>query len=192
MDKKVELQILNISNSQAQVGAYAMVLGEVDGERQLPIIIGPAEAQAIALYLKGMRAPRPLTHDLFYSCLNILGAELLRVLIYKAKDGVFYSYIYLKRDDEIIRMDTRTSDAIALAVRAECPVFIYESILEKECIRMPGSENPERDKEADNNDSESDNEPPHVSTLEEELAKAIKEENYELAARLRDEIKRHK
>ena len=77
MDKKVELQVLNISNSQAQVGAYAMVLGEVDGERQLPIIIGPAEAQATAICLKGIKAPRPLTHDLFYSCLNVLGATLL-------------------------------------------------------------------------------------------------------------------
>lgn len=97
MDKKVELQVLNISNSQAQVGAYAMVLGEVDGERQLPIIIGPAEAQATAICLKGIKAPRPLTHDLFYSCLNVLGATLLRVLIYKAKEGVFYSYIYFKK-----------------------------------------------------------------------------------------------
>lgn len=95
MDKKIELQVLNISNSQAQVGAYALVLGEVDGERQLPIIIGPAEAQATALCLKGVKAPRPLTHDLFYTCLNILGTKMLRVLIYKAKEGVFYSYIYL-------------------------------------------------------------------------------------------------
>lgn len=97
MDKKIELQVLNISNSQAQVGAYALVLGEVDGERQLPIIIGPAEAQATALCLKGVKAPRPLTHDLFYTCLNILGTKMLRVLIYKAKEGVFYSYIYLQK-----------------------------------------------------------------------------------------------
>lgn len=82
-----------------------MVLGEVDGERQLPIIIGPAEAQATAICLKGIKAPRPLTHDLFYSCLNVLGATLLRVLIYKAKEGVFYSYIYFKKDEEIIRID---------------------------------------------------------------------------------------
>lgn len=96
MDKKVELQVLNISNSQAQVGAYAMVLGEVDGERQLPIIIGPAEAQATAICLKGIKAPRPLTHDLFYSCLNVLGASLLRVLIYKAKKVSFIRISTLK------------------------------------------------------------------------------------------------
>lgn len=89
MDKKVELQVINITNSQAQVGAFAMLLGEVDGERQLPIIIGPAEAQATALYLKGVKTPRPLTHDLFTTSLTILGASLIRVLIYKAKDGIF-------------------------------------------------------------------------------------------------------
>lgn len=131
MDKKVELQVINITNSQAQVGAFAMLLGEVDGERQLPIIIGPAEAQATALYLKGVKTPRPLTHDLFTTSLTILGASLIRVLIYKAKDGIFYSYIYLKKDEEIIRIDARTSDAIALAVRADCPILIYESILNR-------------------------------------------------------------
>ena len=131
MDKKVELQVINITNSQAQVGAFAMLLGEVDGERQLPIIIGPAEAQATALYLKGVKTPRPLTHDLFTTSLTILGASLIRVLIYKAKDGIFYSYIYLKKDEEIIRIDARTSDAIALAVRADCPILIMNLFLNR-------------------------------------------------------------
>lgn len=140
MDKKVELQVINITNSQAQVGAFAMLLGEVDGERQLPIIIGPAEAQATALYLKGVKTPRPLTHDLFITSLTILGASLIRVLIYKAKDGIFYSYIYLKKDEEIIRIDARTSDTVALAVRADCPILIYESILEQECLHMSSEE----------------------------------------------------
>ena len=189
MDNKVELQVLNISNSQAQVGAYAMVLGEVDGERQLPIIIGPAEAQATAICLKGIKAPRPLTHDLFYSCLNVLGATLLRVLIYKAKEGVFYSYIYFKKNEEIIRIDARTSDAVALAVRADCPIFIYESILERECIRLTdGDERPDTPEEDENSRTE----PVSIISLEEALNKAIQEENYELAARLRDEINRHK
>lgn len=124
MDKKVELQVLNITNSQAQVGAFALLLGEVNGERQLPIIIGPAEAQATALYMKGVKTPRPLTHDLFMTIIGVLGASLLRVLIYKAKDGIFYSYIYLKKDEEIIRIDTRTSDAVGMAIRAECPILI--------------------------------------------------------------------
>lgn len=97
MDKKVELQVINITNSQAQVGAFAMLLGEVDGERQLPIIIGPAEAQATALYLKGVKTPRPLTHDLFTTSLTILGASLIRVLIYKAKDGIFTPIFTLRK-----------------------------------------------------------------------------------------------
>lgn len=101
MDKKIELQVINITNSQAQVGAFAMLLGEVNGERQLPIIIGPAEAQATALYLKGVKTPRPLTHDLFITSLTMLGASLIRVLIYKAKDGIFYSYIYLKKTKKL-------------------------------------------------------------------------------------------
>ena len=143
MDKKVELQVLNITNSQAQVGAFALLLGEVNGERQLPIIIGPAEAQATALYMKGVKTPRPLTHDLFMTIIGVLGASLLRVLIYKAKDGIFYSYIYLKKDEEIIRIDTRTSD------------------LPRNVTSM---------------------------SLEEALEQAIKDENYELAAKIRDRI----
>lgn len=191
MDRKIELQVLNISNSQAQVGAYAMVLGEINGDRQLPIIIGPSEAQATTIALKGIIAPRPLTHDLFYSCLTVLGASLLRVLIYKAKEGVFYSYIYLKREDEIIRIDARTSDAIALAVRADCPIYIYESILEQECIHL-SEEHKVIDEEQEHLGNGLKSESVNISSLEEALNKAVKEENYELAARLRDEIKRHK
>ena len=176
MDKKVELQVINITNSQAQVGAFAMLLGEVDGERQLPIIIGPAEAQATALYLKGVKTPRPLTHDLFTTSLTILGASLIRVLIYKAKDGIFYSYIYLKKDEEIIRIDARTSDAIALAVRADCPILIYESILEQECLHM-SSEERTRSEETDNDEeTEEEHDLPDATsrTLEEALEQAIK------------------
>lgn len=194
MDKRVELQVLNITNSQAQVGAFAMLLGEVNGERQLPIIIGPAEAQATALYLKGINTPRPLTHDLFMTSLNILGAFLLRVLIYKAKDGIFYSYIYLKRDEEIIRIDARTSDAVALAVRADCPILIYESILERECLHLPDEEAlPAEKEENEEEDIEIEEErtlPRNVTSmsLEEALEQAIKDENYELAAKIRDRI----
>ena len=153
-----------------------MLLGEVDGERQLPIIIGPAEAQATALYLKGVKTPRPLTHDLFTTSLTILGASLIRVLIYKAKDGIFYSYIYLKKDEEIIRIDARTSDAIALAVRADCPILIYESILEQECLHM-SSEKRTRSEETDNDEeAEEEHDLPDATsrTLEEALEQAIK------------------
>lgn len=191
MDKKVELQVLNITNSQAQVGAYAMLLGEVDGERQLPIIIGPAEAQSTALCLKGVKTPRPLTHELFVTCMHVLGAGLLRVLIYKAKEGVFYSYIYLRREEEIIRIDARTSDAVALAVRSGAPVYIYDSILERECLRINADD--EQEERIDNDDDDgSQIDSVSFISLKKALEQAIKEENYELAARLRDEIQRQR
>lgn len=191
MDKKVELQVINITNSQAQIGAFAMLLGEVGGDRQLPIIIGPAEAQATALFLKGIKTPRPLTHDLFTATLAVLGISLIRVLIYKAKDGIFYSYIYFKKDEEITRMDARTSDAIALAVRVGCPIFIYESILEQECLRI-STEERAGDEETDDDDESGqeghDSSNTAFASLEEKLQQAIKDENYELAARIRDQI----
>lgn len=186
MDNKIELQVISITNSQAQIGAFAMLLGEVNGERQLPIIIGPAEAQATALYLKGLQTPRPLTHDLFTAAINVLGANLLRVLIYKAEEGIFYSYIYLKKENEIIRMDARTSDAIALAVRAEAPILIYESILEKECLRIPEEEK-EHQEEGGNKGKETQEE--SIEALQDALERAIKSEDYELAAKLRDQIR---
>ena len=190
MDKKLELQVINITNSQAKIGAFAMLLGEVDGERQLPIIIGPAEAQATALYLKGVKTPRPLTHDLFTTSLTVLGASLIRVLIYKAKDGIFYSYIYLKKDEEIIRIDARTSDAVALAVRADCPILIYESLLEQECLRMSAEKRNRSEETEDDEESEEEHSSsaPTSLSLEEALQQAIKDENYELAAQIRDQI----
>lgn len=190
MDNKIRLQVVNISNSHAQIGAYAMLLREVDGERQLPIIIGPAEAQSTALYLKGIKTPRPLTHDLFITSLTVLGVTLLRILIYKAKEGIFFSYIYLKKGDEIIRIDSRTSDAVALAVRADCPILIYESILDQECIHM-SEEGGMRKNPMDDDDLKVEAESTGSTTLslEEELDQAIKDENYELAAQIRDQIK---
>ena len=138
--KKIELEVLNISNSQEQAGAYALVLGEVEGTRQLPVIIGAAEAQAMLISLKGIIPPRPLTHNLFASCLEVLGVNMMRALIYRVDNGVFYSYIYLKADDAIIRMDARTSDAVAMALRMKAPIFIYEEILEAEQLKT-GKEN---------------------------------------------------
>lgn len=186
MDRKIELKVINITNSQARVGAFGMMLGEVDGERQLPIIIGPAEAQATILFLRGVQTPRPLTHDLFMKTLTALDTSLIRVLIYKAEKGIFYSYIYLKKENEIIRIDSRTSDAIALAVRADCPILIYESILDSECIRM----SPEDEQEVSENPEENDGS--SAMSLEEELEQAINNEDYELAAKIRDQIKAQK
>lgn len=181
--KKIELQILNISNSQAQAGAYALVLGEVGGERQLPIIIGASEAQAMVIELKGIVPPRPLTHTLFASVLEALGAQLLRVLIYKTDNGIFYSYLFLKEGESILRVDARTSDAVMLALRMNAPILIYEEILEAEQLIADSSAGngkmPEREKT-----SKKDT----VEMLKAALQKAVEEEDYERAALLRDQI----
>lgn len=185
MDKKIELRVMNISNSQAQVPAFAMLLQEMDGERQLPIIIGPAEAQAITFKLNSIRPIRPLTHDLFTSTLNVFDITIAEVLIYKAQDGVFYSHIFYKKDEEIVRIDSRTSDAIALALRFNAPIYIYDSILEKECISMSEPSEKEEAETEDNSLANRD-----IQSLKKDLARAVKEENYELASILRDEIAR--
>ena len=162
--KKIELQVLNISNSQAQAGAYALVLGEVGGKRQLPIIIGATEAQAMVIEMKGIVPPRPLTHNLFASVLEVLGVKLMRILIYKVDNGVFYSYLYMKAEETILRIDARTSDAVALALRMNAP--------------MGGSE-PDKD-ELLQEDT--------IGILKTALQKAIEEEDYERAAQIRDQI----
>lgn len=187
--KKVELQVLNISNSQAQVGAYAMVLGEVDGERQLPVIIGASEAQAMVIELKGIIPPRPLTHNLFASVLEVLHVKLMRVLIYKVDNGVFYSYIYLKADETIMRIDSRTSDAVALAVRMNAPIFIFEEILETE--RLKTEERTANDLNNGLPKGEIMRESP-LGILKAALEKAVKDEDYERAAQLRDQINNRK
>ncbi len=194
MDNKIELKVLNITNSEAQIGAYALLLGEISGERKLPIIIGPAEAQSIALYLKEITTPRPLTHELFLTSIQALGAFLTQILIYKAVEGVFYSYVFLKKGDETIRIDSRTSDAVALALRSNCPIYIYETILERECLKIAdnGTKDEESATEDDMPDDLTDFSSSSLSSLEQALEKAIRAEDYELAARIRDEIKRKK
>lgn len=186
--KKVELQVLNISNSQAQAGAYAMVLGEVDGDRQLPVIIGASEAQTMMIEIKGIVPPRPLTHNLFASVLEVLGVKLLRVLIYKVDNGVFYSYLYMKAEETVLRIDARTSDAVALALRMNAPIFIYEEILEAERLKTG------KDITDDYNKDSGKAHPAQENTLEQlktALQKAVDEENYERAARLRDQINKY-
>ncbi len=179
MSRKIELKVLNVSNSLAQAHAYALVLQEVGGERQLPVIIGPAEAQAIAFSLRGFTPPRPFTHDLFVSFADVYQIELQEILIYKAQEGVFYSYLYFEKDDVISRIDARTSDAIALALRFGCPIYIREAVLSAESIKIE------------------DGDPVAVpittvnmNLLREALEKAVKEEDYELASQIRDEIRR--
>ena len=147
--KKVKLNILGLSYSQTQTGAYALVLSEADGNRRIPIIIGAVEAQAIAIQLEGLKPPRPLTHDLFLNVALAFDIEIAEVFIHKLEEGIFYAEIVCVQNTNRIRVDSRTSDAIALALRFECPIFTTEEIIEKAGIIMEFDENGEVNEEND-------------------------------------------
>jgi len=195
----IKLTIKGISYSQTQSGAYALVLSEMDGKRTLPIIIGAFEAQSIAIALeKEIRPPRPLTHDLFKTFADRYAINIKQVIIHKLVDGVFFSSLISEKDgkDEVI--DTRTSDAIALAVRFNAPIYTYESILDKAGIYLKVEDELSiEDSEFESDQfiteliSETSEEVSKDKTLKElyqELDAAVANENYELAAKIRDEI----
>jgi bifunctional DNase/RNase len=201
----IKLSIKGISYSQTQNGAYALILNEVDGERKLPIVIGAFEAQSIAIALeKEIKPPRPLTHDLFKNFADSFGITVKQVIIHKLVDGVFYSSIICERDkiEEII--DARTSDAIALALRFNSPIFTYKNILDKAGIYLKNnSSSPEKEAqeiedvlanpETFSHNPESNNSTTTYSNqsleqLNEILEQAVQQENYEKAAEIRDEI----
>jgi bifunctional DNase/RNase len=142
--KKIELEIVALSHSITQTHSYAVVLGELNGLRRLPIVIGGFEAQAIAVALERMQPSRPLTHDLMKNMLNIFDVELREVVIYKLEEGIFFSKLVCLHNDEVIEIDSRTSDALALAVRFNCPVYTYENILEAAGLYMDESGKPEK------------------------------------------------
>jgi uncharacterized protein len=198
----VKLTIKGISYSQTQNGAYALILNEVDGDRKLPIVIGAFEAQSIAIALeKEIKPPRPLTHDLFKNFADRFDIVIKQVIIHKLVDGVFYSSMICERDkiEEII--DARTSDAIALALRFNAPIFTYKNILDKAGIYLkvnPDSENPEEQLDdilsspetfgLSGEDTKNIYAKNSLSELHELLDQAVQEEDYEKAAKIRDEI----
>ena len=192
----VVLLINGISYSQTQNGAYVLILSEIEGERKLPIVIGTNEAQSIAIAIeKEIKPPRPLTHDLFKNFCQRFDIKIKQVIIHKLVDGVFYSSVICERDgiEEII--DSRSSDAIALAIRFEAPIYTYETILQQAGVVI------QIEKEIDeksllkelfsdeNKNSENlDFKEKSITELEELLKIAIQDENYESAAKIRDEI----
>ena len=194
----IKLTIKGISYSQTQSGAYALVLSEVDGTRTLPIVIGAFEAQSIAIALeKEIKPPRPLTHDLFKSFADRFNIIIKQVIIHKLVDGVFYSSLICERDkiEEII--DTRTSDAIALATRFKAPIFTYENILDKAGIYLKIKDDLSMDKEGLGVEKLITAEPAvqdstfsnlSLKELKEKLGEAVQNEDYELAAKIRDVI----
>ena len=199
----VRLNIKGISYSQTQNGAYALILNEVDGDRKLPIVIGAFEAQSIAIALeKEIKPPRPLTHDLFKNFADRFDIVVKQVIIHKLVDGVFYSSLICERDkiEEII--DARTSDAIALALRFQAPIFTYKNILDKAGIYLkvePKDENEDKDDvlvneiineelELETSSSEDELKSKSLEELHKLLDEAVNNEDYEKAAKLRDEI----
>lgn len=196
--KKILLEVIGLSYSQTQTGAYALVLGESEGNRRLPIIIGGFEAQAIAIELEKMAPSRPLTHDLFKKFAESFKVNVKEVIIYNLLEGIFYAKLICEdaggNEEEI---DSRTSDAIALAVRFNCPVYTYEFILSSAGIVLDEESNPKEEleevtKSEASSSSSTDLGSVSVQELETMLEQAIGNEEYEKASKIRDEITRRK
>ncbi len=194
---KIKLQIVGLTQSKMQATSYAIVLGEVGANRRLPIMIGGFEAQAIAVAIENVPSGRPLTHDLLKNMCEEFGIELQEVVISELSEGVFYSRLVCLKDGEILEIDSRTSDAIALAVRFSCPIYTYESILDTAGIVLEGSTEGEdskgkskgggKDKRSAQVGAESWGKA-STEQLESLLKEAIEKEDYEKAAKIRDEI----
>ncbi len=182
-----QVDIIGLSTSPSSGGAYALVLGEVDGNRRLPIIIGAFEAQAIALELEKIQPPRPMTHDLLRDTLEAVGADVLDIIIDELREGTFFAKIRFVHDGEEGQLDARPSDAVALAVRVEAPIYVSPSVLDEAGI--PAEEEGEPAAMAPSAAEEEESSPlTRLEKMERQLEKAISEEDYENAARLRDEI----
>ncbi len=194
--KKVRLEIVGLSYSQTQSGAYALVLGESAGSRRLPIIIGGFEAQAIAIELEKMTPTRPLTHDLFKAFSETFSIDVTEILIYNLVEGIFYAKLICTDGSREVEIDARTSDAIALAVRFNCPIFTYEFILKSAGIVLdddaaPSAESPMSTVE-DMTTPESEYKSKSSEELKNLLQNALDEEQYELASKIRDELNTRK
>jgi len=190
MENKVKLRVMGLTFSQAQTGSYALVLAEETGQKRIPIMIGAFEAQAIALHLEELKPPRPLTHDLFLNFAHAYGVELTEVFINKLEEGIFYSELVFFRDGETITIDSRTSDAVALALRFKCPIYTTEQIIEKAGIILEEKHEIERSPDSDPTEDAESLESKSQEELDDMLEQAIANEDYETASQIRDELKR--
>lgn len=190
---KIRLEIVGMSYSQSQSGAYALILGEVKGKRRLPIIIGGAEAQAIAVELERIKPARPLTHDLFKSFADTYLIQLKEVIIDQFKQGVFHAKLVCVQNNVENLIDSRTSDAVALALRFKCPIYTYEKIMAETSIPIDEDVSPAEDLTGPADEPASSTfEEYALSELEEMLQKAVEHEEYEKASLIRDEIRKRK
>ncbi len=194
---KIKLNVLGLSYSQTQTGAYALVLSEEGGDRRIPIIIGGVEAQSIAIQLEELEPPRPLTHDLFKSFAEAFAVNVVEVNIYRLEEGIFYSELICEKGPNRIRIDSRTSDAVAIALRFRCPIFTTEDIIEKAGIVLSLEGEPEDPLIAGQKDEESSLPEKRnqftdysLTQLTGMLDGAVRDEDYERASLIRDEIGR--
>ncbi len=193
---KIELSVVGLSYSQTQTGAYALILKEKSGNRRLPIIIGGAEAQAIAIPLEQMTPSRPLTHDLFKSFLDSFDIIVNEVIVHNLVEGIFFAKIICEKDGKEVELDARSSDAVALALRCDVPIFTHDFILSSAGIIIDedDDENAEPDSpeeiKIDTPEREGPKETGSIAELEKKLQKALEKEDYEKASKIRDEINR--
>jgi bifunctional DNase/RNase len=186
--KKIRLKILGLSYSQDQSGAYALVLAETDGTRRIPIIIGAVEAQAIAINLEGLKPPRPLTHDLFTTVLSTFNIHITEVFIHSFEEGIFFAEMKMTSDKGNFNIDSRTSDAIALALRCSCPIYTTEEVMTQTGIIIDFEDSEEDKSLEEESDDHSIYDEFTLDELNEMLDKAINNEEYEKASVIRDEI----
>ncbi len=194
--KKIELEIVALSHSITQTHSYAVVLGEVNGLRRLPIVIGGFEAQAIAVALERMQPSRPLTHDLMKNFMNAFNVELMEIVINDLQEGIFYSKLVCINEHDTIEIDSRTSDALALAVRFGCPIYTFDNILESAGILMEDSNKKKGDVAVEQTvSSSSSKENLHslsVDELQTLLNEVLEQEDYLRAISIRDELNKRK
>lgn len=189
MKEKIRLKVVGLTYSQIQSGAYALILGQIDGPYRIPVVIGAPEAQSIAIELEGIIPPRPMTHDLFESFTHAFGIKLLQVYIYKFEDGIFYSELAFSDGDRQIVLDSRTSDAIAIAIRTKSPIYTTSEILTATGFVLDSDTATLR---SDSDDNAINAEPKienyAIEELEALLAKHIDNEEYEEAAKIQNII----
>lgn len=190
--KKIELEIVALSHSITQTHSYAVVLGEVNGLRRLPIVIGGFEAQAIAVALERMQPSRPLTHDLMKNFMLAFNIELHEIIINDLQEGIFYSKLVCSTDHDTVEIDSRTSDAVALAVRFGCPIYTYDNILDSAGILMEEDDKKKKVVVSHSDTNSDDLKNLSVAELENLLNEVLEQEDYIKAASIRDEIKARK
>lgn len=184
----IDLEILDIALSGSSSGAYALVLGEVKGKRKLPIVIGGAEAQSIAIEMENMRPSRPLTHDLFRNTLSVFGMEVTEVVIHKMSEGIFYAQLVVSDGIREERIDSRSSDAVAIAVRFGCPIRCSAQVMEAAGVELDATDQDAPEELSQVVPQEEQDDAPSMEDLKRQLDEAIATENYERASELKKQI----